>query len=163
MWVNVRRGLHLSLPSYKENANAGTNDVRSKSTDPAVQEMIAKAAKIGIKTVSGTVTKPCSPSAGSAIPVCVAATACRAPAGSILLVKGQPSAFAELRRTQWWRAAWDRAIPAGTRPIPVMPSIWAHTLLKLAKGQAKGYSIREVEKLRAVATPNEYSRKRPVR
>ena len=30
---------------------AGTNDVRSKSTDPAVQEMIAKAAKIGIKTV----------------------------------------------------------------------------------------------------------------
>ena len=46
----------------------------------------------------------------------------------------------------------DRAIAAGTAAHSGHAKHLAHTLLKLAKGQTTGYSIKEVGKLRAVAT-----------
>lgn len=130
---------------------AGTNDVRSKSTDPAVQEMIAKAAKIGIKTVWDRY-EAMQPQCGFGDTGLCCRHCLQGPCRIDPFGEGPTLGICGATADTMVARGLDRAIAAGTAAHSGHAKHLAHTLLKLAKGQAKGYSIREVEKLRAVAT-----------
>ena len=130
---------------------AGTNDVRSKSTDPAVQEMIAKAAKIGIKTVWDRY-EAMQPQCGFGDTGLCCRHCLQGPCRIDPFGEGPTLGICGATADTMVARGLDRAIAAGTAAHSGHAKHLAHTLLKLAKGQAKGYSIKEVEKLRAVAT-----------
>jgi carbon-monoxide dehydrogenase catalytic subunit len=130
---------------------ADTNDLRSKSTDPAVQEMIAKAAKIGIKTVWDRY-EAMQPQCGFGDTGLCCRHCLQGPCRIDPFGEGPTLGICGATADTMVARGLDRAIAAGTAAHSGHAKHLAHTLLKLAKGQAKGYSIKEVEKLRAVAT-----------
>ncbi len=130
---------------------ADTNDLKSKSTDPAVQEMIAKAAKIGIKTVWDRY-EAMQPQCGFGDTGLCCRHCLQGPCRIDPFGEGPTLGICGATADTMVARGLDRAIAAGTAAHSGHAKHLAHTLLKLAKGQAKGYSIKEVEKLRAVAT-----------
>ncbi|MGA2224495.1 MAG: anaerobic carbon-monoxide dehydrogenase catalytic subunit [Syntrophobacteraceae bacterium] len=130
---------------------ADTNDLRSKSTDPAVQEMIAKAAKIGIKTVWDRY-EAMQPQCGFGDTGLCCRHCLQGPCRIDPFGEGPTLGICGATADTMVARGLDRAIAAGTAAHSGHAKHLAHTLLKLAKGQAKGYSIKEVGKLRAVAT-----------
>jgi carbon-monoxide dehydrogenase catalytic subunit len=130
---------------------AGTNDVKSKSTDPAVQEMIAKAAKIGIKTVWDRY-EAMQPQCGFGDTGLCCRHCLQGPCRIDPFGEGPTLGICGATADTMVARGLDRAIAAGTAAHSGHARHLAHTLLKLAKGQTKAYSIKEVEKLRAVAT-----------
>ena len=130
---------------------AGTNDVRSKSTDPAVQEMIAKAAKIGIKTVWDRY-EAMQPQCGFGDTGLCCRHCLQGPCRIDPFGEGPTLGICGATADTMVARGLDRAIAAGTAAHSGHAKHLAHTLLKLAKGQTTGYSIKEVGKLRAVAT-----------
>ena len=95
--------------------------------------------------------KPCNPSAGSGIPACAAATASRAPAASILSGEGPAAGICGVSADAMVARGLDRAIAAGTAAHSGHAKHLAHTMMKMAKGEAKAYTIKEPGKLRSVA------------
>ena len=128
-----------------------TNDLRSKSTDPAVREMIAKAAKVGIKTVWDRY-EAMQPQCGFGDTGLCCRHCLQGPCRIDPFGEGPTLGICGATADTMVARGLDRAIAAGTAAHSGHAKHLAHTLLKLAKGQAKGYSIKEVGKLRAVAT-----------
>ena len=128
-----------------------TNDLRSKSTDPAVREMIAKAAKLGIKTVWDRY-EAMQPQCGFGDTGLCCRHCLQGPCRIDPFGEGPTLGICGATADTMVARGLDRAIAAGTAAHSGHAKHLAHTLLKLAKGQAKGYSIKEVGKLRAVAT-----------
>ena len=128
-----------------------TNDLRSKSTDPAVREMIAKAAKLGIKTVWDRY-EAMQPQCGFGDTGLCCRHCLQGPCRIDPFGEGPTLGICGATADTMVARGLDRAIAAGTAAHSGHAKHLAHTLLKLAKGQTKGYSIKEVGKLRAVAT-----------
>ena len=128
-----------------------TNDLMSKSTDPAVREMIAKAAKLGIKTVWDRY-EAMQPQCGFGDTGLCCRHCLQGPCRIDPFGEGPTLGICGSTADTMVARGLDRAIAAGTAAHSGHAKHLAHTLLKLAKGQTKGYSIKEVEKLRAVAT-----------
>ena len=122
----------------------------SKSLDPAVQQMIAKAKEKGIATVWDryeAMTPQCGyGDTGLCCRNCLQGP-CR-----INLFGDEPKtgicgSSADVMVARWL----DRAIAAGTAAHSGHAKHLAHTMMKMAKGQAPDYTIKDPAKLRSVA------------
>jgi carbon-monoxide dehydrogenase catalytic subunit len=125
-------------------------NVKEKSLDPAVQQMISKADKQGIITVWDRY-EAMTPQCGYGD----TGLCCR----HCLQGPCRISPFGEEPRTGICGATadvmvargLDRAIAAGTAAHSGHAKHLAHTMMKMAKGEAKDYSIKDGNKLKAVA------------
>ena len=125
-------------------------NVKEKSLDPAVQQMISKADKQGIITVWDRY-EAMTPQCGYGD----TGLCCR----HCLQGPCRISPFGEEPRTGICGATadvmvargLDRAIAAGTAAHSGHAKHLAHTMMKMAKGEAKDYSIKDGDKLKAVA------------
>lgn len=121
-----------------------------RSMDPAVQEMIAKGAKEGVETIWDRLEKMDPQCGFGDLGLC-----CR----HCLQGPCRINPFGEPQRGICGASAdtmvargLDRAIAAGTAAHSGHAKHLAHTLKKMAKGEAKDYEIKDRDKLRAVAT-----------
>jgi len=128
-----------------------TLNVQEKSIDPAVQQMISKAYKKGIVTVWDryeAMTPQCGyGETGLCCRHCLQGPCRIDPFG------GEPKtgicgATADVMVAR----GLDRAIAAGTAAHSGHAKHLAHTMMKMAKGEAKDYSIKDGNKLKAVAS-----------
>jgi len=125
-------------------------NVKEKSLDPAVQQMIAKADEKGIVTVWDRY-EAMTPQCGYGD----TGLCCR----HCLQGPCRINPFGEEPRTGICGATadvmvargLDRAIAAGTAAHSGHAKHLAHTMMKMAKGEAKDYSIKDSGKLKAVA------------
>jgi carbon-monoxide dehydrogenase catalytic subunit len=122
----------------------------AKSTDPAVQEMIAKAAKMELKTVWDRY-EAMQPQCGFGDTGLCCRHCLQGPCRIDPFGEGPTAGICGASADTMVARGLDRAIAAGTAAHSGHAKHLAHTLLKMAKGQAKSYSIKEVEKLKAVA------------
>lgn len=122
----------------------------SKSLDPAVQQMIAKAKGKGITTVWDryeAMTPQCGyGDTGLCCRHCLQGP-CRINPFGDEPKAGICGATADVMVARWL----DRAIAAGTAAHSGHAKHLAHTMMKMAKGQAPDYSIKDVAKLKSVA------------
>ncbi len=125
-------------------------NLQKKSLDPAVQQMISKAEKKGIVTVWDryeAMTPQCGfGETGLCCRHCLQGPCRIDPFG------GEPKtgicgATADVMVAR----GLDRAIAAGTAAHSGHAKHLAHTMMKMARGEAKDYSIKDVNKLKAVA------------
>jgi len=123
----------------------------AKSTDPAVQKMIAKAGTMEINTVWDRY--------GAMVPQCgfgETGLCCRhclqGPCRIDPFGEGAKTGICGATADTMVARGLDRAIAAGTAAHSGHARHLAHTLLKMAKGEAKAYTVKEPEKLRSVAT-----------
>jgi carbon-monoxide dehydrogenase catalytic subunit len=123
----------------------------SKSLDPAVQQMIAKAGEKGITTVWDryeAMNPQCGfGDSGLCCRHCLQGPCRINPFGDEPKI-GICGATADVMVARWL----DRAIAAGTAAHSGHAKHLAHTMMKMAKGLAPDYSIKDTAKLKAVAT-----------
>ncbi len=130
---------------------ADGKDLRSKSMDPAVREMIGKAAKMEIKTVWDRY-EAMKPQCGFGDTGLCCRHCLQGPCRIDPFGEGPSEGICGATADTMVARGLDRAIAAGTAAHSGHAKHLARTLLKVAKGQAGSYSIKEVEKLKAVAT-----------
>ena len=122
----------------------------SKSLDPAVQQMLAKAQEKGITTVWDryeAMNPQCGyGDTGLCCRHCLQGP-CRINPFGDEPKTGICGATADVMVARWL----DRAIAAGTAAHSGHAKHLAHTMMKMAKGQAPDYSIKDVTKLKSVA------------
>ncbi len=126
-------------------------DLKSKSTDPAVREMIAKAEKMEIKTVWDRY-EAMKPQCGFGDTGLCCRHCLQGPCRIDPFGEGPTTGICGVTADGMVARGLDRAIAAGTAAHSGHAKHLAHTLLKMAKGEATNYSIKEAGKLRAVAT-----------
>jgi len=121
-----------------------------KSTDPAVRQMIRKAEKLEVKTVwdrYGDMTPQCGfGDTGLCCRHCLQGPCRIDPFG-----EGPQTGICGATADVMVARGLDRAIAAGTAAHSGHAKHLAHTLLKMAKGEAKDYAIKDSGKLRSVA------------
>ncbi len=122
----------------------------AKSTDPAIQEMILKAAKTEVKTVWDRY-EAMQPQCGFGDAGLCCRHCLQGPCRIDPFGEGPTAGICGASADTMVARGLDRAIAAGTAAHSGHARHLAHTLLKLAKGLTKSYSIKEVEKLKAVA------------
>ncbi len=124
--------------------------LESKSLDPAVRQMIAKAGEKGISTVWDryeAMTPQCGfGDTGLCCRHCLQGP-CRINPFGDEPKTGICGATADVMVARWL----DRAIAAGTAAHSGHAKHLAHTLMKMAKGQAPDYKITDSAKLKSVA------------
>ena len=124
--------------------------VQEKSIDPAVQQMISKADEKGIVTVWDryeAMTPQCGfGDTGLCCRHCLQGP-CRINPFGEEPKTGICGATADVMVAR----GLDRAIAAGTAAHSGHAKHLAHTMMKMAKGEAKDYSIKDGDKLKAVA------------
>jgi carbon-monoxide dehydrogenase catalytic subunit len=124
--------------------------VESKSLDPAVRQMIAKAGDKGISTVWDryeAMTPQCGyGDSGLCCRNCLQGP-CRINPFGDEPKRGICGSSADVMVARWL----DRAIAAGTAAHSGHAKHLAHTMMKMAKGQAPDYRIKDPAKLRSVA------------
>jgi len=122
----------------------------TKSTDPAVRQMIAKAEKLEVKTVwdrYGAMTPQCGfGDTGLCCRHCLQGPCRIDPFG-----EGPRTGICGATADVMVARGLDRAIAAGTAAHSGHAKHLAHTLLKMAKGEAGDYAIKDANKLRSVA------------
>ncbi len=123
---------------------------QNKSTDPAVQQMIGKAETLGLKTVWDRyqeMTPQCGfGETGLCCRHCLQGPCRISPFGD------QPeTGICGATADTMVARGLDRAIAAGTAAHAGHARHVAHTMLKMARGQAPAYSVKAPEKLRQVA------------
>ncbi len=126
-------------------------DLNVKSADPAVREMIAKAAKLEVKTVWDRY-EAMLPQCGFGDTGLCCRHCLQGPCRIDPFGEGPTEGICGATADTMVARGLDRAIAAGTAAHSGHARHLAHALLKVSKGQAPSYSIKEVEKLRAVAT-----------
>ncbi len=129
----------------------GDNEKVEKSLDPAVRQMIVKAEKENVTTVWDryeTMTPQCGfGDTGLCCRHCLQGPCRIDPFG-----EGPKTGICGATADVMVARGIVRAIAAGTAAHSGHARHLAHTLLKMAKGEAKDYSIKDADKLRAVAT-----------
>jgi carbon-monoxide dehydrogenase catalytic subunit len=125
-------------------------DLTSKSTDPAVREMIAKAAKVEVKTVWDRY-EAMKPQCGFGDTGLCCRHCLQGPCRIDPFGEGPALGICGATADTMVARGLDRAIAAGTAAHSGHARHLAHTLLKMANGQTKSYSIKEAGKLKAVA------------
>jgi carbon-monoxide dehydrogenase catalytic subunit len=127
-----------------------TLNLQKKSIDPAVQEMISKAGKKGIVTIWDryeAMTPQCGyGDTGLCCRHCLQGP-CRIDPFGDEPKTGICGATADVMVAR----GLDRAIAAGTAAHSGHAKHLAHTMMKMVKGEARDYSIKDVNKLKAVA------------
>jgi carbon-monoxide dehydrogenase catalytic subunit len=122
-----------------------------KSTDPAVQQMIARAAKMEVTTVWDryeSMTPQCGfGDTGLCCRHCLQGPCRIDPFG-----QGPETGICGATADTMVARGLDRAIAAGTAAHSGHARHLAHTLLKVAKGETNDYAVKEKEKLKAVAS-----------
>jgi carbon-monoxide dehydrogenase catalytic subunit len=122
----------------------------AKSTDPAVREMIVKAAKTEVQTVWDRY-QVMQPQCGFGDTGLCCRHCLQGPCRIDPFGEGPKAGICGASADTMVARGLDRAIAAGTAAHSGHAKHLAHTLMKMAKGQAKSYSIKEAGKLRAVA------------
>jgi carbon-monoxide dehydrogenase catalytic subunit len=129
---------------------ADVKDISNKSTDPAVQKMIAKAETMDVTTVwdrYGAMVPQCGfGDTGLCCRHCLQGPCRIDPFG-----EGAKTGICGATADTMVARGLDRAIAAGTAAHSGHARHLAHTLLKMAKGETKDYTVKEPEKLRAIA------------
>ena len=125
-------------------------DFMPKSMDPAVREMIAKAAIMEVKTVWDRY-EAMQPQCGFGDTGLCCRHCLQGPCRIDPFGEGPTAGICGATADTMVARGLDRAIAAGTAAHSGHARHLAHTLLKLAKGETKGYSIKEAGKLKAVA------------
>lgn len=125
-------------------------DLRSKSTDPAVREMIARAGKMEIKTVWDRY-EAMQPQCGFGDTGLCCRNCLQGPCRIDPFGEGPTVGICGITADAMVARGLDRAIAAGTAAHSGHAKHLAHTLMKLTRGEAKAYGIKEAEKLRSVA------------
>lgn len=130
---------------------ADIGNLGTKSTDPAVREMIVKAAKTGQTTVWDRY-EVMQPQCGFGDTGLCCRHCLQGPCRIDPFGEGPKAGICGASADTMVARGLDRAIAAGTAAHSGHAKHLAHTLMKMAKGQAKSYSIKEAGKLKAVAT-----------
>ncbi len=130
---------------------AGDNGNSNKSTDPAVQEMIAKAERMNVDTVWDRY-EAMQPQCGFGDTGLCCRHCLQGPCRIDPFGEGPDKAICGASADVMVARGLDRAIAAGTAAHSGHARHLAHTLLKMAEGKAKDYSVKDEAKLRAVAT-----------
>ncbi len=129
---------------------ATDKSVESKSLDPAVRQMIARAGEKGISTVWDryeAMTPQCGyGDSGLCCRNCLQGP-CRINPFGDEPKKGICGSSADVMVARWL----DRAIAAGTAAHSGHAKHLAHTMMKMAKGLAPDYAVKDPAKLRSVA------------
>ena len=129
---------------------SGGNDYSSKSIDPAIQQMLGKAERLGVKTVwdrHAAMQPQCGfGETGLCCRHCLQGP-CRINPFGEAPHTGICGATADTMVAR----GLDRAIAAGTAAHSGHARHLAHTMLKLSQGKTPDYSIKDPAKLRAVA------------
>lgn len=127
-----------------------TKGLQTRSTDPAVREMIAKAAGMEIKTVWDRY-EAMQPQCGFGDTGLCCRHCLQGPCRIDPFGDGPSVGICGATADTMVARGLDRAIAAGTAAHSGHAKHLAHTLLKMARGKTKSYSIKEAGKLRAVA------------
>ena len=130
---------------------AGDNGNSHKSTDPAVQEMIAKAESVNVATVWDRY-EAMQPQCGFGDTGLCCRNCLQGPCRIDPFGDGPDTAICGASADVMVARGLDRAIAAGTAAHSGHARHLAHTLLKMAEGKAKDYTVKDGAKLRAVAT-----------
>jgi carbon-monoxide dehydrogenase catalytic subunit len=140
----------LRLINDEEVIMSAEKSVASKSLDPAVRQMIVKAGEKGITTVWDryeAMTPQCGfGDSGLCCRNCLQGP-CRINPFGDEPKRGICGSSADVMVARWL----DRAIAAGTAAHSGHAKHLAHTMMKMAKGQAADYQIKDAAKLRSVA------------
>jgi carbon-monoxide dehydrogenase catalytic subunit len=129
----------------------GDKEKIDKSLDPAVQQMIAKAEKENVATVWDRY-EAMTPQCGFGDTGLCCRHCLQGPCRIDPFGEGPKTGICGATADIMVARGLDRAIAAGTAAHSGHARHLAHTMLKMAKGEAKDYSIKDPEKLRAVAT-----------
>ena len=121
-----------------------------KSTDPAVRQMIGKAEKANVTTVWDRY-EAMLPQCGFGDMGLCCRHCLQGPCRIDPFGEGPRSGICGATADVMVARGLDRAIAAGTAAHSGHAKHLAHTLLKMAQGKARDYSIKEEDKLRAVA------------
>ena len=136
----------------------GDNEKVEKSLDPAVRQMIAKAEKENVTTVWDRY-EAMTPQCGFGDTGLCCRHCLQGPCRIDPFGEGPKTGICGATADVMVARGIVRAIAAGTAAHSGHARHLAHTLLKMAKGEAKDYSVKDADKLRAVATrmniPNE--------
>ena len=130
---------------------AGDNGNSNKSTDSAVQEMIAKAESMNVDTVWDRY-EAMQPQCGFGDTGLCCRNCLQGPCRIDPFGDGPDKAICGASADVMVARGLDRAIAAGTAAHSGHARHLAHTLLKMAEGKAKDYNVKDGAKLRAVAT-----------
>ncbi|UCF01111.1 MAG: anaerobic carbon-monoxide dehydrogenase catalytic subunit [Deltaproteobacteria bacterium] len=130
---------------------AGDNGNSNKSTDPAVQEMIAKAESMNVVTVWDRY-EAMQPQCGFGDTGLCCRNCLQGPCRIDPFGDGPDKAICGATADVMVARGLDRAIAAGTAAHSGHARHLAHTLLKMAEGKAKDYTVKDGAKLRAVST-----------
>ena len=130
---------------------AGDNGNSNKSTDPAVQEMIAKAESMNVVTVWDRY-EAMQPQCGFGDTGLCCRNCLQGPCRIDPFGDGPDKAICGASADVMVARGLDRAIAAGTAAHSGHARHLAHTMLKMAEGKAKDYAVNDGAKLRAVAT-----------
>ena len=125
-------------------------DPKSKSTDPAIREMIAKAERIELKTVWDRY-EAMQPQCGFGDTGLCCRHCLQGPCRIDPFGEGPSTGICGVSADAMVARGLDRAIAAGTAAHSGHARHLAHTLLKVAKGETTAYAIKEPGKLRSVA------------
>jgi len=126
------------------------SNVQEKSLDPAVQQMIAKAEKEGITTVWDRY-EAMTPQCGYGETGLCCRHCLQGPCRINPFGEGPRTGICGATADVMVARGLDRAIAAGTAAHSGHAKHLAHTMMKMAKGEAKDYSIKDGDKLKAVA------------
>lgn len=130
---------------------AGDNGNSNKSTDPAVQQMIAKAESMNVVTVWDRY-EAMQPQCGFGDTGLCCRNCLQGPCRIDPFGDGPDKAICGASADVMVARGLDRAIAAGTAAHSGHARHLAHTLLKMAEGKAKDYTVKDGAKLRAVST-----------
>jgi carbon-monoxide dehydrogenase catalytic subunit len=124
---------------------------KSRSTDPAVQQVLAKSEGMDVTTVwdrYGAMVPQCGfGDTGLCCRHCLQGPCRIDPFG-----EGAKTGICGATADTMVARGLDRAIAAGTAAHSGHARHLAHTLLKMAKGETTAYEIKDAQKLKAVAT-----------
>ena len=136
----------------------GDNEKVEKSLDPAVRQMIVKAEKENVTTVWDRY-EAMTPQCGFGDTGLCCRHCLQGPCRIDPFGEGPKTGICGATADVMVARGIVRAIAAGTAAHSGHARHLAHTLLKMAKGEATDYSVKDADKLRAVATrmniPNE--------
>ena len=128
----------------------GGKEKVDKSLDPAVRQMIAKAEKENVTTVWDRY-EAMTPQCGFGETGLCCRHCLQGPCRIDPFGEGPKTGICGATADVMVARGLDRAIAAGTAAHSGHARHLAHAMLKMAKGEAKDYSIKDPEKLRAVA------------
>jgi carbon-monoxide dehydrogenase catalytic subunit len=129
----------------------GDKEKIDKSLDPAVRQMIAKAEKENVATVWDRY-EAMTPQCGFGETGLCCRHCLQGPCRIDPFGEGPKTGICGATADVMVARGLDRAIAAGTAAHSGHARHLAHAMLKMAKGEAKDYSVKDPEKLRAVAT-----------